>query len=211
MTAAGATPPVLWFLDTASLLSMAIDSRIDTTVVDEIAATSGRMVLIDVVGDELAYRARRPHTPALARQAISSLGPDPKWLNTEWIDIDAVEQVQYDVADGHVLKDDYEHWAESVIIALCRDSQARDQARGSALDVRFLTEDFNARRVANREPSMTPLSRHRLFHNRVQRGAMNAADAQQMSKMIEAAGRGPDTTADEFLGKPRRLGRAGWP
>lgn len=211
MTAQGSTPPVLWFLDTASLLSMAVDPLVETAVENEIAFTNGKMVLIDVVRDELIYRAGQQQTAVLARKALAHIGSDTKWLTTEWIGLDAIQQVQHDVADGHPLKDDYEHWAESVVVALCRASQARDQARGCALDIRFLTEDFNARRVANREPSITPLSLHRLFHNRVCRGAMSASEAQQMSKLIQAAGRGPDTNADDFLGKPKLLGRPGWP
>jgi hypothetical protein len=199
--------PVVWFIDTASLISMAIDPRIDAAVKDEMAAGGGTMVLIDVVRDELEYRGTQAATAALAQGALASIGADWPWLSTAWVDLDDVIPIQDDVADGKPLKDDYEHWAESTIILLCRQAHAR----GNALDVRFLSEDFDARRVANREPNITPLSLHRLFRDRVQRGGMTATEAAELSKLIENAGRGHDMTEDDFLGPLKLLGRAGRP
>jgi hypothetical protein len=170
VTPPGGQRPVAWFLDTASLISMAIDPQIESTVYDEIAATRGKVVLVDVVKGELEYRASQPETAELASRVLESLGRDWNWLATAWIDTDAVKAVQGDVADGRALKDEYEHWAESVIILLCQQAQAR----GSALTVYFLTEDFDARRVAKEEPSMTPLTLHRLLYNRVLRDATTA-------------------------------------
>lgn len=186
---------------------MAIDPRIDAAVRDEIAATGGTMMLIDVVRDELKYRTTQADTAPLARRALATIGPDWSWLSTDWVNLHDVTPVQDDVADGRALRDDYEHWAESTIILLCRQAHAR----GNSLDVRFLSEDFDARRVASREPNITALSLHRLFSNRVQRGAMTATEAAELSQLIENAGRGPEMTADDFLGPPKRLGRAGRP
>jgi hypothetical protein len=199
--------PVVWFIDTVSLISMAIDPRIDAIVQDEIAATGGTMMLIDIVRNELEYRAAQADTAALARGALDTIGPDWPWVSTDWVDVHDVVAIQDDVADGKALRDDYEHWAESTIILLCR----KAHARGNALDVRFLSEDFDARRVANREPNITPLALPRLFRNRVRRGAMTATEAAGLSKLIENAGRGQEITEDDFLGPLKRLGRVGRP
>lgn len=199
---------VAWFIDTASLLTMAIDPKITAVVRNEIESTGGRMVLIDIVKEELEYRSERDSTADLAKQALTDIGRDWPWLSTESIDNDDVRVIQDDVADGRALRDAFEHWAESVIILLCKQAQDR---QGNALDVRFLTEDFNARRVANRVPRMTPLTLHRLFRNRVQRGAMTSAEAAHLSKLIEDAARGPEMTEEDFQGPLKRLGRPGWP
>jgi hypothetical protein len=74
--------PVVWFIDTASLISMAIDPRIDAEVKDEMAAGGGTMVLIDVVRDELEYRGTQATTAALAHGALASIGPGWPWLST---------------------------------------------------------------------------------------------------------------------------------
>jgi hypothetical protein len=40
---------------------------------------------------------------------------------------------------------------------------------------------------------------------------MSATEAAELSQLIENAGRGPEMTVDDFLGPPKRLGRAGRP
>ena len=48
----------VWFLDTSSLLSMALDEEIEAAILDEIGAD--RVVIIDIVHDELTHRAGIP-------------------------------------------------------------------------------------------------------------------------------------------------------
>ena len=50
----------IWFLDTSSLLSMAVDEDIEAAALDEIGADS--VVIIDIVQDELTRRAGIPET-----------------------------------------------------------------------------------------------------------------------------------------------------
>jgi hypothetical protein len=62
----------VWFLDTSSLLSMAVDEEIEAAVLAEIA--DERVVIIDIVQDELTYRAGVPATAELAKRALSRTG-----------------------------------------------------------------------------------------------------------------------------------------
>lgn len=58
----------VWFLDTSSLLSMALDEAIEAAILDEIGAD--RVVTIDIVHDELTHRAGIPETAGLAKKAL---------------------------------------------------------------------------------------------------------------------------------------------
>lgn len=59
----------VWFLDTSSLLSMAVDQDIEAAVLDEIGNDS--VVIIDIVQDELTRRAGIPETAGLAKIVIT--------------------------------------------------------------------------------------------------------------------------------------------
>ncbi|MDQ1292600.1 MAG: hypothetical protein QG608_480 [Actinomycetota bacterium] len=161
MNPSDARRTVIWFMDTASLISMAIDPRIEAAVHDEVRANGGKMVLIDIVKEELEHRACQPDTAVPASAALASLGPNWPWLSTEWVDIDAVRTIQLDVADG--------------------------------------------------VPGLKPLTLHRLFHDRVRRRTMSAAEAAGLSAILEKASRGRNMTESDFLGPLKRLGRPGWP
>ena len=66
----------VWFLDTSSLLSMAVDEKIESAVLDEIG--DDRVVIIDIVHDELTRRAGVPETAGLAKNALDRL--QPHWV-----------------------------------------------------------------------------------------------------------------------------------
>jgi hypothetical protein len=89
----------IWFLDTASLLSMAVDPAIAAVVLEEIG--DDPVMIIDIVTEELHYRATADDTAELAKTALATRA-------SEWIDVDTAQYVrleevldaQWDVADG---------------------------------------------------------------------------------------------------------------
>ncbi len=201
-------PPRIWFLDTASLLSMAVDDAIVASVLEEIG--DDLVVIIDVVTEELRYRATVDDTAALANNALANKKPT-------WVDMDTDELVplqdvldaQEDVADGRILKDEYQHWAESTIIAMARQSAVA----GSASIKVLLSEDFDARRVANTVPGMTATSIHGLLHQRIHFGKTISPDtAAELAQKLREARRGPVVTVEDFADPSGRgLGRVGKP
>lgn len=197
----------VWFIDTSTLLSMAADTAIEAVVLSAIGVDPVRIV--DAVHQELTYRSTRPETKELAQTAIARMPSGWLTIETHILDDDDIYEAQDDVADGRHLKDDFEHWAEATIIALARTAVGR----GNVLAIQFLTEDFEARRVASRVPGMQPWSIHRLLHERVQAAQMTAEDAQAVSDLLCGSGRSHTaTTLDDFTDPSRRgLGRAGKP
>lgn len=197
----------IWFPDTASLLSMAVDEAIAEAVLAEVAGDP--VMLLDVVVDELEYRRTQPETAHLARTALNLL-PD-SWVRVDtdcYVDTEEVEDAQADVADGRPLTDDWQHWAESTIIAM-----GRSAAKTSATSVKvLLSEDYDARRVASLVPNMTGMSIHGLLHARVHANRFSAGDAAALADLLHKAARGPEVSAEDFADRTgRRLGRVGHP
>lgn len=194
----------IWFVDTASLLTMAVDTAIEAEVLAEIG--SDTVVIIDIVADELDARATSPQTAALAATAVSRLPIAWRRLSTDrYVTLENVTDVQDRVADGRVLAHDKQHWAESVIIALCELSQ-NDTHKV------LLSEDYDARRVAHSVDRLTAVSIHRILYERVHAGQLDANDAAALSDRIKDAGRGHEMTGDDFrFHSPRKLGRVGKP
>ena len=116
--------------------------------------------------------------------------------------LELVLAAQEDVADGRVLSDEWQHWAESTIIAMGRQPSA---ASGSTSIKVLLSEDYDARRVAAAVANMEVLSIHRLLHRRVHRSRMTADAAAEIADKLHEAGRGPVVTADEFTDSTGRL------
>lgn len=197
----------VWFIDTSTLLSMAANTAIEAVVLVAIGEDPVRIV--DVVHEELTYRASRPETTALAKTALTRLPANWLVMRTDFLDEYDIAEAQDDVADGRRLKDDYEHWAEATIITLAR----KAVSRGSALDIQFMTEDYEARRVASTVRGMQPKSIHRLLHEQVQAKSIAALDAQVISDLLLRSGRSlTTTTVNDFAGPSRKgLGRAGRP
>jgi hypothetical protein len=197
----------VWFLDTSSLLSMAVDEGIEAAVLDEIG--DDPVMIIDIVHDELTRRAAIPGTAGLAKTALSSLRPHWKVMDTSrYVTIEEIQQAQEDVADGRTLSDDMQHWAESTIIALaCRSATA-----GSTSIKVLVSEDYEARRVACTVPFTCGVSIHTLLHKRVLGNRMTAEAAAALGEILHAAGRGPTVTASDFADPTGRgLGRVAKP
>jgi hypothetical protein len=196
----------IWFLDTSSLLSIALDEKIEAIVLDEIG--NDHVVIIDIVRDELTRRAAIPATAGLAKTALDRLQPDWTDMDTGPIKLEDVRQAQEDVADGRILTDDTQHWAESTIIALARYSAAKGY---TAIKI-LLSEDYDARRVACAVPFTRGVSIHRIFYERVQSKRMTSEEAAELGEILHAAGRGPAVAASDFEDPTGRgLGRVARP
>jgi len=196
----------VWFLDTSSLLSMAVDKDIEAAVLDETG--NDRVVIIDIVQDELTHRAGIPETAALAKTALAGIRPDwPVMDTTRYVTLEDVQSAQEDVADGRNLTDDWQHWAESTIIALAR----RSATTGLTSKI-LLSEDYDARRVACTVPHTRGVSIHSVLHERVQSSRMTAEAAAVLGETLHQAGRGPAVTASDFADPTGRgLGRVAKP
>jgi len=197
----------VWFLDTSSLLSMAIGEEIEAAVLDEIG--DDHVVIIDVVHDELTRRAAIPGTAALAKSALNRLQPHWTVMDTaRFVKLEEIRQAQEDVADGRTLTDDMQHWAESTIIALAR----RSAAAGFTSVKMLLSEDYDARRVACTVPYTRGISIHALLYERVQGKRMTPEAAAKLGEILHAAERGPVVTASNFADRTgRKLGRVAKP
>lgn len=197
----------VWFLDTSSLLSMALHEEIEAAILDEIG--DGRIMIIDIVHDELIRRASVSETAALAKNALNRLQSHWTIMDTErYLSLEEVQLAQEDVADGRTLTDDMQHWAESTVIALAR----RSAAAGFTSLKMLLSEDYDARRVACTVLHTRGVSIHTLLHERVQRNRMTADAAAALGAILQAAGRGPAATASDFADPTGRgLGRVARP
>jgi hypothetical protein len=197
----------IWFLDTSSLLSMALDEEIEAVILDEIG--NDPVMIIDIVQDELTRRASVSGTAGLAKTALNRLQPHWVVMDTKrYVSLEDVQLAQEDVADGRTLTDDMQHWAESAIIALAR----RSATAGFTSIKMLLSEDYDARRVACTVPHTRGVSIHALLHERVQRNRMTSDAAAALGAILQAAGRGPAVTSGDFADPTGRgLGRVARP
>lgn len=201
MTAPAPVKPVLWFVDTSSLLSLAADDELREAVQGKLS--SQRHVLLDVVVDELERLARqgRPAVQCLAATALGQLN----WLG-EPVDTNAlatgerVAQIQDILRSGRALQHPSEHWAESVIMAMAE--------RLTQVDPHVLSEDYSAR-IESLHHNLTPFSIHKLLSHMVREDGLSAVEAAGFADALKAAGRGSDYTAAEFISG--KLGRVGHP
>ncbi len=192
--------PTVWFLDTSALLSMAVDEALRLTVQRKLSPE--RCVLWDVVEDELTFLAKSTDTVrTLARAALGQLG----WLGEAVAvegkaDPDRALDIQETIRATRPLRHPYEHWAESVMIEIA--------TRMGSLRPVLLTEDYNARVEANFR-GVKALSLHKLLHQMVMSGELDAADAARFADVLHANARGPECTVEEF--RSGKLGRVGRP
>ncbi|WP_458246908.1 hypothetical protein [Streptomyces sp. MAI_2237] len=193
--------PAVWFIDTSALLTLAVHDDLRSVVQGEIGAQ--HHILVDVVYDELDRLAEEgaPDVKSLAAAALGQLD----WLGTildtsDKVAAVRVREIQDIVRGGRPLKDPFEHWAESVIMALTERMQ-----RGTP---HFLCEDHNAR-VESRHHGCVPFSVHKFLSHMVRHGRLAAERAVSFADAIMEAGRGNDYTAQEFASG--RLGRVGHP
>ena len=200
MTEPESAKPPLWFPDTSSLLSLAVDDGLHAAIQAEIGGE--RIALLDVVVDELEFLAQGGPVAHLAAKALTRLD----WLGgvvdtSNKVDLNDVEAVQSVIAGGRPLKHTREHWAESVILALA--------GRLPKFACHILTEDYTAR-VEALQHDCEPYSLHRLLADMWNVGRATAEDAAAWAAALHAADRGRDCTADDFRTR-RGLGRVDQP
>lgn len=188
----------MWFIDTSSLMSIAVSP--DLKAVVQTAIGTDAIALLEVVVDELDYRSSFDGLAAAAYGDLSWLGPEVD--SSRFVEVDAIEKIQIQVADGRFLKDPYEHWGESVTIAMLHAAVHR----GSTQPTVFLTEDHSARVQANKVATCTPMSVHRLMWERVQAGKLTDSEAARLAGLLQKHDRGQEYTAADFANPNRRRG-----
>lgn len=209
-------PGPVWFIDTSSLLSMAVHPDVKATVLKAIGAEP--VLVTDAEIDELDFRKRQPESSDWATTALSWIAPEcsPGWRVVkalENVTEEEINLVQCDIAERQVEVGSYEHRAEAVVIVMADRAHQRSLARGTpGPSIKFVCEDFRARQVAVKVPGIQAKSITRLFRDQVQRGHLSAEDAAATHLFLQENGRGPDVTAAEFADKRLKpLGRAGQP
>lgn len=192
--------PSIWFVDTSSLISLAVDEELRSVVKSEVAGE--RCVLLDVVIDELEILAQPggaiTHFAKAALQQLDWLG-EPVPVEGK-VDVQGALQIQDVIRGARALKHNWEHWAESVTIDIA--------SRLTLLRPYFLAEDYNAR-VEAKLRGMQPYSVHKLLGRMVNEGKLSAADAARFAALLQTAGRGAEYTEEDF--QKGTLGRVGKP
>ncbi len=200
MIAMGVAKPPVWFLDTSSLVSMAVDPGLQSTVQEELMPQ--KCVLLDVVQDELETLARgRGVAKRLSEMALTQLA----WLGSQvptesLVQQLEVSQIQESVRGARPLRHVREHWAEAVAIDI--------GSRLTSSRAFLLSEDYNAR-VEAKKREVEPLSLHKLLSQMVIRHQLEALDAERYAKALHQVERGPECSAHEFAAGA--LGRVGRP
>ena len=199
--------PDVWLFDTSTLITLAADDELAAVVRAELSPH--RCVLFDVVVDELEWLADVPgKDQRLVQRALTQLG----WLGpvvdtAQLSDPERARAIQELIAGTRPLRDDWEHWAESVIIDIAR--------RLTMATPILLSEDHSARVEANQRSDdgrgpIASYSVHKLLSRMVRAGRLPAEDAEAFAVRLVEAGRARHTyTAEEFR-KPD-LGRVGRP
>lgn len=201
MTAPAPAKPALWFVDTSSLLSLAVDDDLRQAVQNELVPQ--RRVLLDIVVDELDRLASQG-PPGIKDLAVAALG-QLDWLGEpvdtgDLVAAERVVEIQDIMRSGRSLRHPAEHWAESVIMAMGE--------RLQQVVPYMLCEDYNAR-VESLHHNLTPFSTHKLLARMVQDDRLSADTAVDFANALQAAERGKDYSAAEFISG--RLGRVGRP
>lgn len=199
-------------MDTSALITIAASSELRDAVRHAIG--DDPVVLMDAVVHELKMLAGDGGLGMLAAAAgadLGWLGPPVEWRR--YVQEDAVREAQARIADGRALKHDREHWAESVIVAMCEAAALRaDEAATPVRPVLLVSEDHAARIEASKVPGATARSLHRLFWEMVGDRLMTADDAARLAELIRDAGRGNEYTREDFADRTgKRLGRVGRP
>jgi hypothetical protein len=200
--------PTYWFFDTVSLLTMTLDPGFEAATEAEVARTAGRRLVIDVVVSEMEYRAEQPGTDVMAKAALEATDT-AAWtrIPTASVDTGAVGSVQLEVNDGRPLDKPRKHWAESVMITMFRQLAERP----GAPDVVFVSDDYDARRVANLTCNVRPCHLAALLYAQYRRGDLAEAELLRLADITYRAGRGPEILPTDLARGWRGLGRAGHP
>ena len=192
--------PVVWFLDTSALVTLAVHQPLQDAVVT--ALSKSRRVLVKAVVAELEGLAQGTSpTAGWARQALKQL----EWLGEpvrvdDPVGTELALRFQEQIAAGRPLKHDLEHYGEAAIVALA--SRARTVAP------RMLSDDYDARVLAKNN-NVEPVSIHRLLFSMITHGLITDIQAADFAEALRIVGRAQDYTAEEL--RTGRLGRAGRP
>ena len=212
----GTLPGPVWFIDTSSLLSMAVHPDVEACVLKAIGVEP--VLIVDVAHDELFFRQQEAETSAWATIALSWIDPQRVY---GWKIVDSmsavtereINDVQCEIADRPIEVGSNEHRAEAAVIALAIRAHKRAVSRGTTGPaITFLCEDFDARRVASKVANTRAKSITRLLRDQVHEGDLGGSEAEAIHLHLHNCGRAPDVTGAEFeaqLLKP--LGRAGQP
>lgn len=200
--------PTYWFFDTVSLLTMTLDPGFEAATEAEVARTAGRRFVIDIVVGEMEYRADQPETSVMAKAALEATDTTA-WtrIPTASVDTSVVGSVQLEVNDGRPLGGPRKHWAESVMITMFRQLAERP----GAADVVFVSDDHDARRVANLTTNARPCHLAALLYAQFRRGDLAEAELLRLADIAYRAGRGPEILPTDLARGWKGLGRAGHP
>jgi hypothetical protein len=194
------TKPMVWFLDTSALVTLAVHPPLQRAVVATLSAH--RRVLTTAVFAELEGLAKT--APPTSNWAAAVLA-DCQWLG-QAVPLDdpagtrlAVE-IQEELAAGRSLKHNLEHYGEAAIISMA--------SRARTLQPLMLSDDYNAR-VAAKRHGVQPLSVHKLIHIMITQQKITASQASGFADALNKAGRALDYTAAELTAG--KLGRVGQP
>lgn len=188
------TPPSQVLIDTCSLINLAIDADMWSRTKDHFA---GRAGTAQIVVEELKLLQTDPKVSAHVHRVLADLD----WLGVPIAvddddDLAEATRIQGDIAAGRTLHHPGEHLGESILIVLARPDASR-----------ILMDDYNARFKAKSE-GVTSISIHRLFHQWIRSGVIDAAKAKAFADAIRTAGRGSDYTEEELKrGGRRAMGR----
>lgn len=209
--------PRVWFLDTSSLLSMAVHPGIEGAILEAIGPDL--VVIVDVVVTEVAYRRTQPETASWATTAsrwLAALSERPSWRVMPVLDMTTEEEInaaQIDIAERPVEVGSDLHRGEAAVVALVRQAHRRAAERGAELlRIVYLAEDFRARQVAACVPGVTAKSVTRVIRDLVRFSGLSPESAERTHAPLAECRRAPSVTAEEFGSTSLRpLGRAGQP
>ena len=148
--------PRIWFVDTSSLVTMAVHSALATAVTDYIEQEN--VVLLKAVWGELRGLKgdAPPPTSTWAGMALTQSGWLGPAVNLPEKGVEVALDIQEELAAAGGLDRNDEHWGESAIIAMGTMLRSADGF--------ILTEDYEARIAAKRH-GMGSMSLTRLLHH----------------------------------------------
>jgi hypothetical protein len=202
-------PTTYWFFDTVSLLTMTLDPGFEVIVAREVTRTNGQRLLLDVVEQELKNKVGDPSTKAMALAALTATDT-PAWtsMKTTSVDVNKIREVQVEVNDGRpVPLGSTKHWAESVMITMFRHLATRP----AAVNVVLLSDDYDARRVADLIGNVRPCHLAALMYAQYLQGSLTDTELLRLADVAHVAGRGPHIIASDLTRGWRGLGMAGRP
>lgn len=172
-----------WYFDTGALLSLASDATLLAAVQDVVKESNRIALLTNPVEKELDYQSIRSDEPVRS-QAKLALAAAPRWLRrapTSVLEsvafLDVARQFQLELAGLRPLQHEYQHWAESCILAYIDSSTRPDIVHV------VVSDDYSARVAVNRIGG-TPMSTVLLVHKMLKSERITTADAERFAKQL---------------------------